>query len=769
VAQHLRAVRRIGTAGRRDSAAHRTPRPCPPGACSGVVGWLLLGIFSAALGIPEPGQAAEPAAKRPRIGLALSGGGARGFAHIGVIKVLQEWRIPVDVIAGTSMGSVVGGLRALGYSPDELAGIAKNVNWQEIFRDETPREALFYGQKQAESKFFIQLGVRGLKLELPSGLSAGQKIFNLFSLLTLPAAGIQDFDHLPIPYRAVATDLVSGQEVVLDGRRLSLAEAMRASMSVPGAFTPVDSGDMLLVDGGLVKNLPVDVVQGMGADLVIAVNVSAPLRTKGELDSVLAVMDQTISLQMVRSTQQQIQLAQGHGIVLTPDLHDLSSTDFPQAQEIMRRGEQVARASSELRALAARMARYPRAPLPNIAVPSGAAAPGTITIERVVLEGPIRAKERQRLKQLDVSAGQTLTPEEIEDKLTEVFGSDYYQNVDFRIEPGTAQGKVLLIRAREGAPQTIGIGAQYSDKYGGIGLVDLSLNRLGGAGGSLSSQIQFGGLLDLQSAYTRYGLIGEQAFVRPRVFYRSAFQYSYSDDSRSGRYNNRAAGAEVSLGNTFRTWGEVELGYRWKHASFDLDFGEPTLPEARENVAAIYISSHIDTLDRLPFPRAGTRADLSYERAQQELGGEVSFDRLDFRYQHFWSIGERQTLRLAAELGSSLDSSLLVYEAFRLGGTDFAGYDWDELRGNHVANLSLSLRQRLGSLPLALGRDIYLTVGANAGNTWDALPDLDQGTVLRYGGSVGLALETVVGPVSLDFAHGSQGRSFVYFSAGYPF
>jgi NTE family protein len=217
----------------------------------------------ACVGPVDAGDHPSGTAGRPRVGLALSGGGARGFAHIGVMKVLAEWHIPIDMIAGTSMGSVVGGLRALGYSEEELAKIATKVDWQGIFRDETPREALFYGQKQQASKFLVQLGVRGLKLELPSGLSAGQKIFNLFSLLTLPAAGIKDFDHLPVPYRAVATDLVTGKEVVLDGRRLSLAESMRASMSVPGAFMPVDSGEMLLVDGGLVKNLPVDVVRKM--------------------------------------------------------------------------------------------------------------------------------------------------------------------------------------------------------------------------------------------------------------------------------------------------------------------------------------------------------------------------------------------------------------------------------------------------------------------------------------------------------------------------
>jgi NTE family protein len=684
------------------------------------------------------------------------------------MKVLEEWHIPIDMIAGTSMGSVVGGLRALGYSEQELARIVTSVDWQEIFRDETPREALFYGQKQQASRFLVRLGVRGLKLELPSGLSAGQKIFNLFSLLTLPAAGVKDFDRLPVPYRAVATDLVTGREVVLDGQQLSLAESMRASMSVPGAFTPVDSGQMLLVDGGLMKNLPVDVVRKMGADVVIAVDVSAPLKTKAELNSVLAVMDQTISLQMVRSTREQAEIARRHGVLITPDLHDLGSTDFDRAEKIMRRGEEAARASPQLRALAARLARYPSPPpRPSVTVPS--AAGETVTIERVVLQGAVQGKQRQLLKRLGISAGRTLTAGEIEKSLASVFGSSYFQSVDFRIEPGTAQGRILVIRVREKAPEMLGIGARYSDKYGGIGLVDLSVYGLGGPDASLSTEVQFGGLLAVESSYTRYGLIGPEVFLRPRVFHRSAFQYAYSGHSRAAQYQDRNTGFDLALGDTFRNWGEVVLGYRWERATFDLDFGQPALPEARDNVASLYVTSHVDTLDRFPFPRSGARADLSYEHAQKEFGGDVSFDRVSFDYEHFWPIGDRYTLHLASKLGSSLDSTLPVYEAYRLGGTDFVGYDWDALRGNHVAALGLGVRYRLGSLPLALGRDFYLTLGVNVGNTWNSVSDLDRDPLVRYGGSVGLALDTVLGPVTLDFAHGDEGRSFVYFSAGYPF
>jgi NTE family protein len=502
--------------------------------------------------------------------------------------------------------------------------------------------------------------------------------------------------------------------------------------------------------------------------VVIAVDVSAPLKTKAELGSVLAVVDQTISLQMVRSTREQAEIARRHGVLITPDLHDLGSTDFDLAEKIMRRGEEAARASPELRALAARLARYPSPP-PRPSVTVRSAAGETVTIQRVEFEGAVQGKQRQMLKRLGISAGRTLTAGEIEKGLASVFGSSYFRSVDFRIEPGTAQGSILVIRAKEKAPEMLGIGARYSDQYGGIGLVELSAYGLGGPDATLSTEIQFGGLLAAQSTYSRYGLIGPDVFVRPRLFYRSAFQYAYSDDSRTAQYQNQATGIDLALGDTFQKWGEVALGYRWERANFYLDFGEPTLPEAHDNVASLYVTSHVDTLDRFPFPRSGARADLSYEHAQKGFGGNVTFDRVSFDDEHFWSIGDRYTLRLSSKLGSSLDSTLPVYDAYLLGGTDFVGYDWDALRGNHMAALSLGLRYRLGSLPLALGRDFYLTLRTNVGNTWNSLSDLDQGPVVRYGGSVGLALDTVLGPITLDFAHGDEGRSFVYFSAGYPF
>lgn len=699
----------------------------------------------------------------------MSGGGARGFAHIGVLKVLDELGIPVDRIAGTSMGSVVAALRALGYSSGELQEVATTVDWPEIFSDAVPRQALLFQQKKRASKFLMEIGVRGLRLELPSGLSAGQKISNLFALLTIPAAGIDNFDKLPIPYRAVATDLVSGRQVVLDGSKLTLAQSMRASMAVPGAFTPLELDDALLVDGGLVKNLPVDVVQGMGANIVIAVNVSAPLRRKSEIDSVLAVMDQTISLQMVRSTEQQIALARASaGLVITPDLSDISSADFTRAREIIRRGEKAARESAELAALAERLKQYPREP-----PAAGFPAPGhakEVIIAQVRVEGPIARRERQLLQQLDVRAGQTLSVKDLEQRMSRVFGTGYFESVDFGIKPGTGKGEVLTIRGKEGGEGRLGFGLRYDDKYQGVGLADLTLGGLGGPDAALSAEVQFGGLFSAQLSYLSYGIAGTELLVNPRLFHRDAFQYVFSKRARAGQYSDSATGIELALGSSFRNWGEVTLGYRWKHAAFTVDIGERVLPEARENVASLVLASRVDTLDRFPFPRSGGILNLAYERAEEALGGNVNFHKLSIHYEHFLTPADKHTLSLALILGTSLNSDLPGYEDFLLGGPEsFVGYDWDELRGNHVAVLKAGYRYKLFGLPLGLGRDAYIRLAVNAGNAWDTVGDLRTDQRLRYGGSLGLALDTFFGPVTIDYGRGDGGRNQMYFTAGYPF
>jgi NTE family protein len=288
---------------------------------------------------------ADPA--RPRIGLVLSGGGARGAAHIGVLKVLEENHVPVDAIAGTSMGAVVGGLYASGLSAADIERVMTSVDWQDAFRDSPPRSSLNFRRKLEDQNFLVKfpLGLTGGEFRLPRGLVQGQKLTQVLRGLTLPVAQIQDFDDLAIPFRAIATDIVTGDRVILE--RGDLTTAMRASLSAPGVFSPVDADGRMLVDGGLSSNLPVDVAREMGVDILIVVDCGFPLLERGKLNSVATVSNQMLAILIRHNTAQQRKTLKDSDVLIDPALGDFSSLDFSQHARAMRLGEEAARGQTQ--------------------------------------------------------------------------------------------------------------------------------------------------------------------------------------------------------------------------------------------------------------------------------------------------------------------------------------------------------------------------------------------------------------------------------------
>ena len=297
---------------------------------------------------PRLPRAAE-APRRPRVGLVLSGGSAHGFAHVGVLKVLEELRVPVDVVAGTSMGSIVGGLYASGMSPAEMERLLLTTDWEDLLDDRPSRDRLSYRRKQDDVLNYVDLemGLTRKGIAFPSGLIAGQKLGFLLKSLTLGTVGVASFDALPIPFRCVATDIATGEKVVLsDG---SLAEAIRASMSIPAVFSPVPRGGRLLVDGGLVENLPVAEAEAMGAEVVVAVDVSSDKFDPEKLKSFGGVLSRMVE---PPDQAERLEGPSRASVVVAPQVADIPSMDFARAADLVARGEEAARAlAKELSAL----------------------------------------------------------------------------------------------------------------------------------------------------------------------------------------------------------------------------------------------------------------------------------------------------------------------------------------------------------------------------------------------------------------------------------
>src|SRR5229473_166104 len=305
-------------------------------ACALGAGWLW----------PAGSWAAEPAT-RPRICLVLSGGGARGMAHIGVLKILEDLKIPIDCIAGTSMGAIVGGLYASGMTAADIDAAMRSLDWQEAFRDAPPRRDLAFRRKQDDRNFLVRLplGLQHRKILLPKGFIQGQKLQETLRQLTLPFSNSTDFDKLPTAFRAVATDLESGEAVLLD--KGDLAIAMRASISAPGVFAPVDYQGRLLVDGGLAENLPINVARAMNADILIVSDVSFPLQARAQLDSALSISNQMLAILVRKDSDRQRRSLNPQDVLIEPVLGSTTSTDFTTTPGTIVRGEEAARRAAE--------------------------------------------------------------------------------------------------------------------------------------------------------------------------------------------------------------------------------------------------------------------------------------------------------------------------------------------------------------------------------------------------------------------------------------
>jgi NTE family protein len=412
---------------------------------------------------PAPGQAHS---SRLRVGLVLSGGGARGMAHTGVLKVLDELHVHIDAIAGTSMGAVVGGLYASGMSGRQIEQLLASVDWQDAFRDRPSRADLGFRRKQEERDFLVNLplGFHGLKLLIPTGLVQGQKLTMLLRRATLPVSGITRFDELTIPFRAVATDLETGATVVMNSG--DLTTALRASVSAPGLLAPVEREGRLLVDGGLVENLPIDVARAMGVDVVIVVNAGFPLQARGRLNSLASVSNQALAILVRRDVERQLATLTPRDLLLQPALGEISSFDFGAVARTIAAGEQAARAMQpQLAALAA------MAPPPDAAAGAARPPPGTAppAVQFVATEPGSKRYERLVDAAFADQVGKPLDPDLVDQRVAALYGRGNLELLDYRLtaSPQGLTGLLFTARRNSWGPDYLRLGLALQDDFAG--------------------------------------------------------------------------------------------------------------------------------------------------------------------------------------------------------------------------------------------------------------------------------------------------------------
>ena len=732
---------------------------------------LSLGGAAAVADEAAPVAQSGPAAQRPRIGLVLSGGGARGAAHVGVLEVLDELHVPVDAIAGTSMGAVIGGLYASGMSGREIDALLSSVDWSDAFRDRPRRTDLAFRRKLEDLDYLVSipLGVRGRRLLIPRGLIQGQKLTQLLRKATLPAAGAVDFDHLPTRLRVVATDLETGDPVIIrDG---DLVSALRASMSAPGVFAPVEREGRLLVDGGLAENLPVDVARTMGVDVLIVVDTGFPLQKRARLNSLSAVSNQAIAIVLRRNVDAQRAQLTEHDVLIEPGLEDLSSYDFGNVAFARDQG------SAAARALAARLAPYAL----------GDAEYARYVAAREVLRQPPPEVEFVRSdagsapyrRQIDDLfggfVGRPVDADALDRQVTNLYGRGTMETLDYRVDRDAAGRTGLDFSARRNSwgPNYLRVGLALQDDFSGRTtfnaagrLVFTELNSVGaesvwdmriGSSPRLATELY----LPLSNVW-RY-------FVAPHGEIEAHNVAQLVQGQQIGEYRVRSGSFGLDLGRELGNIGEIRAGVVRSSGSSRIIVGDVGTPREPFDVRAYFVRFSYDHLDSALFPHRGQAFTLEW-RGENNIGATLTSDLVTADWRGAWSRGKYTGIAWLSGGTTVSGSEQNVRAWFPLGGfLNLSGVRAESLAGPYYG-----IARAIGLRSIGRGGEGVLNVPAyvglsfEIGNTWSTRREIGFDATHRDA-AIFLGADTYIGPVYIAAGYDDQGQSGFYLFLGRSF
>ena len=715
-------------------------------------------------------------AKRPRVGLVLSGGGARGITHVGVLKVLDEMRIPVDYIAATSMGSIVGGLYASGTSPADMQRIVTSVDWTTLFSDSPPRRELAFRDKERDLRFPLplEIGFRDGELRGFQGAISGGNLELFLHNLTSKADGVRDLDRLPVPFRAVSTDMVSGQPYIFD--QGPLYEAMRASMSIPGVFSPAEIRGRILGDGGLVDNLPVDVVRRMGAEVVIAVNIGTPLMRREQLSSVIGLTGQMINILTEQNVRQQIATLGPRDVLISPDLGALSAIDFNEGREFITRGEAAARAAGPQ--LAAFALSEPSYLAYKAAQPKLADSPPPV-IEFVRVEGTEFANPQALARQLAVPQGEPLDTHRLDRGIARLYGTGEYERVDYHLaEDGPRDGLVVDVSEKKMGPNYLRFGLFYSTDFQGESTFALLMGHrrvwVDSLGAQWSNELELGRIVRAATEFYQPFDLDRNAFASAYGEVQNNPRYVFFGSQRIAEYSLQTNGAGLDLGMPFGNSGEIRAGPAYTFYKGTPTIAIPGFPTVRETDAGARVLARWDNLDNAFFPTRGVRAtlDVFYGQRVQRVGSsadEVSnrLARADFKVNAAFPLTQKDFVNVAARAGAFNRDDPSFLNAFLLGGLlNLSGLRDGQLAGSYLGFGRVVYYHQLATVPF-IGGAIYAGGSIEAGNVWQQRADVAANDLVKAG-SVFFAADTFLGPFSVAYGRASGGASSFYLFLGRP-
>ena len=729
---------------------------------------LMLLLSTAVRGQPVEQASQAPLGERPRIGVVLSGGAARGGAHIGVLKALEELRVPIDYITGTSIGAAIGGFYASGMNIQELEEFVAGVDWDAAFLNATPRQLHSFRRKRDDDLFLVQQkpGFNDGEIDLPVGLVQGQVIDLIMSRVTLPVASIDDFDELAIPFRAVATDLIEGEAIILSSG--DLGRSLRASMTVPAALAPVEINGRMLVDGGITMNLPVEIAKNMGANRIIAVDISDGLKTREELQSVVDVTTQLTNILIRSGTEQQLALLSASDILLTPEFTDeFSSVSFVRMSEAIQPGYDAVMAEREqFAALALEPAAY-QAYRSSLVDPRSQQPPN---VDFIRLDNDsIIANSIIENRLSDIVVGEPLDVDVLERAINRVYGLELYQNVRYAvIEEDGQTGLNIELDKRGWGPNYLQLGVEFSSQSDEDALFGLAASYLrteiNDLGGEWRASIVLGDEPGFLADF--HQPLGHNAmfFAAPSLKFESTLLSVFDADTVPSKVSLRETTLEIATGRELASWGEIRVGLRGGFGEAKLRVGDPVfVPNEDFRRGEFFTRFSVDTFDDMGFPRSGVLASAEWRGSRENaLSADEDFDQVlvNAAYAKTWG---RYTLLSTLRYDATTSGQAPTNRLFRLGGFfDLAGLNPGQLSGQHVARLGASYYRQIGDLALF---PAFAGVSVQVGNAWERRDDIGLSNA-KYGGSLWAGVDTPIGPIYVGYGLAEGGDSAFYVFLG---
>lgn len=713
---------------------------------------LLCGIFNSA-------NAGEQS--RPKVGLVLSGGGARGAAHIGVIEALESLNVPIDSIVGTSFGAVVGGLYAAGIPIGDIDTTLSNVDWELVLRDEVPRDQLYYRRKRDHDIFLIQttLGFKHGQFYVPKGAVGGQRLYSVFKTMLLPRHVPTEFSQLTIPFTAVATDIVTGRSVILQSGDLALA--MLASMSVPGLYAPVEVDDWMLVDGGVVHNLPIEIAEMQDLDVLIVVDVGTLMLKREEIDTFQDVLGQLTNIYVRKNVDKSLTHLDSDDILIQPDLTGVGTASFDVLNKAVPKGREAA---IEKMAFLKKLA--------STASQSTQAEP--ITIDAIEIHNTTRLATEIYLSYLAGAVG-VLQAEQLSDQIDHLLGLSLFESIRYEVVHVNDK-HVLSVKPTEKSwgPNYIQGSLFFETDFEGdseftlgMGLTRMPLNELAG-------EARAYGLVG-----KRTGLLLEyyQPFTSDLAWYWLAStrylqegRKSYIQDKALSEYLVSVFDGGLTLGRNISDWGRASVGFKRTGGRYSRMVGMPEVIDKHFADGEILTTLEWDTLNDAYFPRKGVRGGIEHSAHRTRMGSDIGFDQISIRSVLTHS-ASKHTLVGLARYQTVISHQAPLYNQFALGGLfRLSGLSRDQLIGQEavlaagIYYYELTQAKIIPNYPFP----VYAGASIETGNTWAHRKGIFE-HAYRPSGSIFLGFDSALGPIYFGLGVTKPNRRALHLTIGSPF